>query len=170
MGKYIRKEFKDKLIKANAFLFQKGPVILFLLGGLYYVNVMILDRTKDTTLIGSTAFALISVLASLSFGCARAIDDDNGVRDRFIYAGERFFHGSLLIFLATVFKYALIDFQGRQITFMDFWVIAALESCASFFAPFVAFWALLVIHTGIKIISEELWRRTARHKDWDDLY
>ena len=86
--------------------FRRLPVFLSLFVGYAYTAIILNDLKQDTTSITNAGFAILATLATLSFGCARAVEDAAG--DRFAYAGERCFHAALMVIMASLLKYVAI--------------------------------------------------------------
>ncbi len=73
---------------------------------LYFLIVLAAfpDRTPNMLNYG---FGTLAVLATLSFACCRAVEDEP--QPHFLRAGQRFFRAALLFLLASVLQYALLE-------------------------------------------------------------
>jgi hypothetical protein len=150
-----------------AFTFKAPVALVGLLGGVYAISLIVRFR-EDTTPITNTGFAIMATLAALSFSFARVIENE-GLRDRVAFAGERLLHGALLVLVASILKYFIFllyripTFAGSIIEHVTTFAFASVG--AGIFALGVTF-----SHTGLRILNDLLVLRIARHKDWDNLW
>lgn len=132
--------------------------------------------SQDTTNITNTAFGILAGLSALSLSVARAVESTDSHRDRFLYAGERFFHAALLVLVASLLKYVLLSLVVAPPTMMSSpSVSSGLPSILSVTARFTVettvgvlfFFAMNFSHTGLVFLTRVLWLRAGRYKDWD---
>src|SRR5688572_6612012 len=76
-----------------------APVLLVLVAGIPFGLKLLVDPTTDVIKNLNAGAAILGLLASLSFGCARSLPHDKDIADRFAFAGERLFHAVLLFLL-----------------------------------------------------------------------
>jgi hypothetical protein len=149
-------------------LFTRGVLLTVDLVGLLFGLRVLRDLTADTTAITNIAFGMSASLAALSFSCARAIGDSDAHRDRFAYAGERFFHASLLLLLGSALKYAAL--QLPILESRSGWLARTTPFAEAFAGILVGglfFWALISAHAGVSVSTKLLWSRLNRYPDWD---
>ena len=88
------------------------------LAALYAVVVM-LGLADDTFQVTTTAFAVLIGLAGIFFGFGRVLDDENDLRDKVVFCGERSLHGSLYMLTAAVVEFG---FRRGEIFLMTYGV------------------------------------------------
>lgn len=147
----------------------KGVPVLLWLIGLYYTFRVFMDMLKDTTPITNTAFGILVALGALSFSAARAVEPSDPDRDRFAYAGERFFHAAILLLSASLLKYVTLslglvttpaaDLPSRVTNVVAGSTILVLFASAMNFT-----------HTGFMVLTKILWARVGRYRDWDSFW
>lgn len=150
-------------------LFLRFPELLALLVVTYYSVEILADFNRDTISISNTAVVICGSLTALAFGFARVLNEKDEARDRIVYAGERFFHATILLLLASLTKYGI---QQAFLLVQPASLMIFSESVKLFFnvIAFVLFlWASLAAHTGIKVLNKILIHRTTRKEDWDDV-
>jgi hypothetical protein len=76
------------------------PTVAAELVGVGFTIVVLRNYAKDTTAISNAGFAIVAALASLSFGCARAVTEEQS-RERFLFGGECLFEGAVLLIVAS---------------------------------------------------------------------
>ena len=145
-----------------------SPLLVYVIG-VYYTYTLFRYIEKDTTSITNAAFAIVASMAALSFSCARAIEKASGEKDRFVYAGERYFHASVLLLVASIIKYTLQSLHASEWVASHEWFVQGLRYTIGLFPGILFFWALSSAHTGLKVINQLLWSRFGRYTDWDDL-
>ena len=82
-------------------LLRAGLWFPFFISALYAVAGL-LGLAHDTFHITTTAFAAMVGLAGVFFSFGRVLDDENDVRDKVVFCGERALHGSLYMLTAAV--------------------------------------------------------------------
>lgn len=151
-------------------LLLRFPEVLVLFVLIYYSYTILADLSSDTTIISNAAFVICATIAALAFGFAQVIDKNDDSRERVIYSGERFFHASIFLILASIIKYAVIKvFPPALNESFEVWQ-NVLRYGFGFFSLMLFTQATLVAHTGIKVLNEILIRRMARIKDWDNFF
>ncbi|MBI2956714.1 MAG: hypothetical protein HYY26_05320 [Acidobacteria bacterium] len=155
--------------KASYFIYARVSLLVTGLVGFYFTLRVFQDYKLDTTALSNTAFAIVASLAALSFSCARALDAEPETRDRFAFAGERCFHSAVMLLVASVLKYALLSAKATPKISSNPTLVTVLDSTLGLMAGVLFFWAMNSAHTGVRVINEQLFRRYARHPDWDDL-
>jgi hypothetical protein len=71
------------------------------------VGNMYLDPTKDTVMLSNAAFGILALLATLSFGYARATEAAD-FRQKVVKVGEDFFLSAMIFAPASLIKYAMV--------------------------------------------------------------
>jgi hypothetical protein len=145
----------------------RGAVLAVLVVGFYFTFRLVIHPIEDPTRVTNVAFGITATLAALCFSCARAVEQPTEDKDRFTFAGERFLHSAICVLSASILQYGLSEAtRGHYVE----------QSKPLWLAPISAlpgilfFWALTMGHTGLRVVSQLLWRRLSRHKDWDDLW
>ncbi|MFX0200083.1 MAG: hypothetical protein ACFFCW_28510 [Candidatus Hodarchaeota archaeon] len=169
MNKQIFRHAWGVSIRSVYLMYIRGSPLLLLAVGLYFTITLFQNFSKDTTAITNVAFAFVASLAALSFSCARAIDKPLEHKDRFTYAGERYFHAAILFLMASVIKYALLSLLSNEWVSGHEWLVRGLRFWIGTFVGVLFFWALMSAHTALKVINDLLWSRFSRHPDWDDI-
>ncbi len=90
------------------------PVALAGLVAILYFFIILAAFPSQTPAMLNFGFGTLAVLATLSFACCRAVEDET--RKHFLLAGQRFFRAALLFLLASVLQYALINLPGTLTT------------------------------------------------------
>jgi hypothetical protein len=161
-------KFKEtlKLIiyKVTRFFVFDLPPLLFVCVGIYYVFTLLISLSKDTTDITNASFAILATFASLSFSCSRAIEGSED-KDKLAYAGERFFHSSVLCLIASVLKYVSLSLDNQTST-----SIQILKFVISAPVGILFYYALYSSHGGLLVINKFLWVRLNRHPEWDNMF
>ena len=146
----------------------KAPVFLLGLIGYLYAFWLIINYEKDTTTITNTAFAIMATLASLSFSFARVIESDE-LKDRLMFAGERFLHGGILVLVASLLKYLVITFLNWPPIANQPAVHVATQFTIGLLVAVIFTNGILFAHPGLRIVNDLLLMRMTRHRDWDDI-
>jgi hypothetical protein len=79
--------------------------------GFNLIMQMFIDYKTDTTSLSNGAFAIVASTAALCFSCARAVSAESNVANQFVFAGQKLFFAALILILASLAKYALLNFQ-----------------------------------------------------------
>jgi len=95
---------------ARRLLLRAGLWAPFVITALYAVAGLF-GLAHDTFQVMTTAFAALVGLAGVFFGFGRVLDDENDVRDKVVFCGERALHGSLYMLTAAVTGFG---FQGVE--------------------------------------------------------
>lgn len=156
-------------LRAIYFMFTRLSVLLVLVIGLYWTYALFANLKEDTTAITNAAFAVVATLAALAFSCARAVRDSDEAADRFEYAGERFFHGAVLLIFASVLKYAYISVATARRLETEGLLWAVLTTFIGVLVGVLFFWALSSVHGGLIVLNRLLWTRLTRYPEWDDV-
>ena len=157
----FRQKFATLVIKSS-------PAIAFLVGTQYVVLVL-LDTRRDTTTITNAAFGITAVLASLSFSCARALQDGDKDRDRFTYAGERFLHACIFLIVASLLKYTTVRLQQTGFSQAHVTTTRLLVLPVGIFVAALFLNALFSAHTGLRVCGDLLLVRLDRYEDYNTL-
>jgi len=151
------------------FLTEKLPVLLALFISVGFSLFVLANYSRDTTTITNTAFVVMATLAAMAFSYSRSLNAKI-LRDRMLYVGERLFHSSILMIIASLLKYLLLlaaQIEGVKANeFLSSYIVVPLGSLVVIFF----FYAALNAHTAIRIANDELWKRMRRHKDWNHLW
>jgi hypothetical protein len=150
-------------------VFTRVSVLLVFAVGLYFSFRLLCNLCEDTTPITNIAFAITASISALSFACARAIKGPNSDKDRFVYAGERYFHAGIMLICASILKYFFISIKSN-LTSHDFaWFVNALGTTTGIFVTVLFYYALAAAHGGLIVLNKLLWSRFNRYPEWDDL-
>jgi hypothetical protein len=149
--------------------FYKMPVVLIGLVGYVYAISLIGRFKEDTTAITNAGFAILATLAALSFSFARVIETDQ-LKDRVMFAGERFLHGAVLVLVASILKYfSFLLFKLPIVGSLE-WLAYAISLTIGIFNTFIFGMGIMFAHTGLRVLNDLLLARFTRHKDWDNLW
>ena len=124
--------------------------------------------SKDTIGLSNSVFVIFASLAALSFGYANAIRNSPTPREKVIYAGERFLHGSLWVLSASAIRYlqrwqgieeggsagGVLKVIGQIVTFFP--VITFIIGLIFAFMGYVTLDAVLFNRLGTKQMPREL--------------
>lgn len=77
--------------------------------GLVFAHRMLISLSADTTPITNAAFAMALALASVTFGWARALNNEEPVRPGVLFAGEHLIFAAVLLITASALKYAALS-------------------------------------------------------------
>jgi hypothetical protein len=143
------------------------PLIIYLIA-LYYTYILIADFTKDTTLITNTAFGICASLAALSFSCSRSLMDSKEDKDRFSYAGERFFHAAVLLISTSLVRYLVLSVLDSNFFQEKSFQLAIIKSFAGVYIVTIFFWAVTSSVGALIVINKLLWKRFNKYPDWDN--
>jgi hypothetical protein len=146
------------------FIFYRIPTAAAEFVGVAFATVVLRDYAKDTTTISNAAFVVVAALATLSFGCARAIADQDADRERFLFAGECMFEGAVLLMVASFLKYAILQFQASPLSSGAVW--SWFGPCAGFVVGVLFFRAVFRAGPGLRMITDVLCERSGRHPLW----
>jgi len=140
-------------VTGTYFVFTRLSVLLVFVVGLYWTYILFANLKEDTTTITNAAFAVVATLAALAFSCARAVRDSDEAADRFEYAGERFFHGAILLIFASVLKYAYISAVAARPLDDGGMLRKALTTSTGLLVGVLFFWALSSVHGGMIVLT-----------------
>jgi hypothetical protein len=102
------------IAQLNQFMMWHAPISITALIGLYF-NFVLFDSPLESTMsITNSAFGIVAVLSSLSFGYCRSIEDKE-TKQAVMYCGERFFHSAILFLVASIIKYFLSQDQIKPL-------------------------------------------------------
>jgi hypothetical protein len=147
--------------------FGRTPEILALLVFCYFAFYVLIDLQRDTLILTNSAFAICATLAALSFSFSRAVSNDKKLADRINYAGERFFHSSLFLIIASVLKWAAQSLIQLETVSKIVWLSSTIHILFVIFVCTLFTRAAMDIHGALKTINPILLHRIARVKDWD---
>ncbi len=143
------------------------PLIIYLIA-IYYTYILFRDMSVDTTSITNSAFAIVASLAALSFSCSRSLTDSNDDKDRFSYAGERFFHTSLLLISASLIKYLVLSILSNDVLEEGTIGYNILSTTTGAYISIIFFWSVTSASGALIIINKLLWKRFNRYPEWDN--
>jgi len=155
--------------KTLKFMVYKLPLFMAMFVGIFYMLIIFQNYEKDTTTITNIAFAITATFAALCFSIAGLIES-NSLKDRFTFSGERLFHASISLSVASILKYTLLSIKEIEFISSHKTVDSAVSIILGALVGFIFFSALLHIHTGLRIANDLLWERQARKSDWDDSF
>ena len=119
--------------------------------GLSYISNLWNQPADKVTVTGFAALSIIMALSVLALTIAPFITDEE-IKNRVIFSGERFFHGSIFLIQAIILKYAS-EVKTVMITFNIEIMSAVLKSLASF----VATTAFIHCMVAFEAIDNILW-------------
>jgi len=157
------------------FFFSKVVILIVFFVGLYFTSKLFIGLFQDTTTITNIAFGIIATLSALCFSCSRAILNSHEDKDKFTFAGERFFHVAVLLIIASILKYGSIALgivktgDGHSFDVVHV-AISVLSAIPGFVVGILFFWALISAHGGLVVLNRLLWNRHNRFKDWNDFF
>jgi hypothetical protein len=160
-------KLKYIFFKAIYFIFTRFFVLLVGAIGYYYNYTLFTSLTKDTTSITNGAFVIMASISSLSFSCARAIEGPPEHKDRFAYAGERFFHSSIMVLCASIIKYTLLSIKSSNLPQLANYFIKPIDYVFGIIIGVLFFYSITSIHGGLIILNKLLWSRLNRYPEWD---
>lgn len=85
-----------------------APILVVSIVGLYFAIYLFVNPASKTVSITSYTFAVVAALSGVSFGYSRSLDDQE-IRRRVQYCGERFLHSAILFLVASIVKYFLLQ-------------------------------------------------------------
>jgi hypothetical protein len=147
----------------------KAPVFLIGLMGFLYAIYMMVNFRENTIAITNTGFVVLATLAALSFSFARVVESDE-LKDRILFAGERFLHGAILILIASILKYFIFLVLKNPIFSSSVKLELGLSFTIGVLAGIIFSNGVLFAHTGLRVLNDLLLMRFTRHSDWDDLW
>ena len=159
----------DRLRKSLVWLIRVGPTSIAFYIGIIYVIIVLMNFSKDTTQITNAAFAIVSVLAGLSFGMASVISNEE-IKGDFVYSGERFFHAAFFLIFASILKYAALTISASSLLESSK-IISQLLTCPLNALVQICFmYAVVDSHTGITLANKRLWERLFSRRDWNSIW
>ena len=168
MKNILRKLF-NMVIKVVGFIFIRLlPLIVYLIA-VYYSYILVRDMAQDTTSITNAAFAILATLAALSFSCSRALMDSDEDKDRFSYAGERFFHASLLLMSASLIKYLVLSVLNDGNLVKGSFLFDTISKISGIYIVIIFFWSVTSATGALLVANKLLWKRFNKYPDWDYL-
>ena len=126
----------------------------------------VIGNSDESYVITNAAVAVLLAAAGICFSFSGAISDE-AVTDRIVFAGERLFHGSLLIALSTGLRYMMFIVYPEP--FSGSTTVAVLMWIPMFLIIWVFVMGCLFAGTGIRVIIDILNDRMFRYRDWDDV-
>jgi len=147
----------------------KAPVVILWLAGAQYIFHMVSNYREDTTNITNAGFAIMATLAALSFSFARVIESEE-LKDRVMFAGERFLHGAILTVVATILKYFIFAMLKNPFFSNSVKLEVVLSFTIGMLVSLMFFYGFMYAHTGLRVLNDLLLLRFTRHKDWDNLW
>lgn len=171
MPKQEKSIYKNKNGERLGFLLLRFPELLALLVAYGYALVILNNLREDTTGISNVAFGVMATLAALSFGLHASLHSSEKIKDKVLFAGERFFHGALLVLIASLIKYGVLELTNTvSESFPSNPIMLIIEIMIGFFAGFLFLQAVLIAHSGIKTLNKLLINRMTRDKHWDHFF
>jgi len=147
----------------------KAPVFLIGIVGYYFAILLILNYREDTTKITNAGFAIMATLSALSFSFARVVETSE-LKDRLMFAGERFLHGGLLTLVASLLKYFVSAFIKFPAISNLGYAEQTIQFSIGLLIAIIFVNGVLFAHTGLRVLNDLLLLRFTRHKDWDDMW
>lgn len=146
------------IVSCLQFLIWHGPISVLAVSGLYFGFKLFADKTQNTISITNYALAIVLALASVSFAFARGIENDEKIKERVQYSGERFVHSGILFLVASVLKYFLL--QDQIISFAKETSLGGfLMALISTLPPFLYFSSLIHSIAALRELNSVLYER-----------
>jgi hypothetical protein len=152
---------------ARRVLLRAGLWFPFCISALYAVAVLF-GFAHDTFHVTTTAFAVMMGLAGVFFGFGRVLDDENDVRDKVVFCGERALHGALYMLTAAVIEFGFQ--RGEKFLLIHNaagTVIKAERLIGSLLVALFFVVALVEVHRAMQTIYGLL--ETRRHRRGNDV-
>jgi hypothetical protein len=143
------------------YLLWEAPLFFLYFLAVSYVYVIFKEPANKSLQSLNYAFVFIAALSGLCFAWSSCLKDDNKGKDQITYAGERFFHSSILLLLASLTKYLGLKYS------VDFVLIKLIQLFYKIIIYYSLFMALLYFYAGLHTVSKFLWKNRNRYKDWD---
>ena len=159
----------NTLDRWQVFLTEKLPVVLVAFIGASFSMIVLANYSEDTTTITNAAFAITATLTALALAYSRSLDAKR-LRDRMLYVGERLFHSSILMLVASLLKYVLLHAAKIEGIKANDLLNSIVLDPVGVLAGLTFMYAVFNAHTALRIANDELWKRQRRHKDWDHLW
>jgi len=152
------------VLKFQSFFSRTVGQIVLGVTGIVYANQLWMSPLDKVVGVGLTAFGAIAAVAALCFtmaSCLTSLEE----RQPTLYAGEKFFHSSLLL-IQTIF----IRFAGDSLASMQFiqgveWLHRAVGGLASFAATITGAVATWFSIWGFQSLNDFLWQRYEKWRE-----
>jgi len=145
-------------------------VVLLAIVGCYYVIEIFANLSQDTTSITNIAFGITASLSTISFSCARTLQKPEDHKDRFAYAGERFFHASVMLITASILKYAALSLGSLSGRGYILGFLTGVYVAIGFIVGMLFMVAFCNAYLGFRILNDLLWCRAYRSKEYDYIF
>jgi hypothetical protein len=141
--------------------FWSFPIYCLYLLVLGYAIKMLNAPKEDALKFLNYSFAFVVALSGLCFAWSACLNAEDKKKDKVTYSGERFFHSSILLLVATLLKFLVVN---TTIRFTLFGIIALFYHLTIVFSITMA---VGFFYQGLYTTSKYLWRNRKRHKDAD---
>lgn len=146
------------------------PTWLIFFVGLFFTYKLFRYYNEDTTSILNVAFVTIASISALSFSFAETLEDINNPEDYKSYksilaGGERLFHSTILILIASIWKYVLINLKTEYYHLLHEEVCEGIKIALGSIVGIIFVAAIYHAHKGIVSINSALLERHLKHRD-----
>ena len=131
--------------------------------GVMYANQLWVSPLDKVVTVGLSAFGAIAVLSALCFTMAPCLTTEEERRPT-LYAGEKFFHSSLLLIQTIFLKFAGESLTNLQLIMDVHWLhssLTAITSIASSLTGAVATWFSVY---GFESLNDFFWQRYEKRR------
>jgi hypothetical protein len=127
-----------------------------------YVYHIAANVRSDTTAVTNAAFLITGTLSAISFAWSQALLPDDGDRPRILFAGERLLHGSVLLIMASILKYAALELATYQMPDIAQSISQIMSDLFGILAAPLFLFAVGNAFVGVLIMYRILWPRASR--------
>ena len=128
------------------------------IASLMYVNQIVNEPSDKVATLALSAFAVIAVLSGLCFALMPCLDrfEDRRVT---LYAGEKFFHSSLLIIQTIFLKFAAGVLVSTEWLKNHAWLHFSVSMVSGILITAIAVLATYFFLFGFEALNDHLWER-----------
>ena len=134
-----------------------GYIIIFFAGQTYVLGLLSEPIEKITSIALSSLGAIVA-LAALCFAVVPCLPSENDKRAP-LYAGEKFFHSTLLIIQTLFLKYGAETFLAYSWVKSQNWLVIALSILTPFLISGIGLFAALNAAWGFDSLNKFFWQR-----------
>ena len=146
----------------------KTPLVLLYLIGYYYAFFLIINYKEDTSNITNAGFVIIATISALSFTFAQVVEENN-LKDRLVFAGERLLHGAILVIVCSLLKYLILTLIKYPSIAKYEYIVLVVRFTFGLLTGSIFLFGVSFAHTGLRVLNDLLLLRITRHKDWDNI-
>jgi energy-converting hydrogenase Eha subunit C len=134
-----------------------GYIIIFFAGQTYVLGLLSEPIEKITSIALSSLGAIVA-LAALCFAVIPCLSSENDKMAP-LYAGEKFFHATLLIIQTLFLKYGADTFLTYSLIRSLHWLVVALTVLTSVLISGIGLFAVLNAAWGFDSLNKFFWQR-----------